>query len=68
MSNIERKIGTQSIYFERSSNTVYITFELPYGLPPESYKIKLTNAEDALTCYWLCCNTAQQQQDFDLFA
>lgn len=64
MSDITRKIGTHSIYFDRDSHTVYVTFEMPFEMPDETYKITLTNSEDALTCYWVCCNTAKAQQEF----
>ena len=58
MQYIERRIGSQTIVFDRADNKVFVTFDMPEGYPEETYQISFNNPEDALTGYWVCCNTA----------
>lgn len=58
MKFIKRVIGTQSIFFDVELHQIFVSFEMPEGFPEETYKLTFTNSEDALTGYWVCCNTA----------
>jgi len=58
MQYITREIGSQTIVFDRPENKIFVTFEIADGWPPETYQLTFDTAEDALTGYWICCNTA----------